>query len=133
MPERSDGSSSTSGTSARNRPASIPSGDQTARYHRRPVAPSPSSNSAAASRGRTSRYHGIAALFSTDPSHSARGRQRQHTGGLDKLESDGSELYEYTADFDRLVIRIREDCFDEPSDDLPKDDPDHDVIEKSLS
>ena len=101
--------------------------------HRRPVAPSPSSKSAAASRGRTSRYHGIAALFSTAPSHSARGRQRQHTGGLDKLESDGSELYEYTADFDRLVIRIREDCFDEPSDDLPKDDPDHDVIEKSLS
>ena len=51
-------------------------------------------------------------------------RDYSHMGWEGKLDIDGSELYEYTADFGRLVIRIREDFFDEPDEDRSEDDPD---------
>ena len=60
-------------------------------------------------------------------------RDYSHTGWEGKLDIDGSELYEYTADFGRLVIRIREDFFDEPDEDRSEDDPDRYAIDKSLS
>ena len=40
-----------------------------------------------------------------------------------KHEMDGSEIYEYTSDSNELVVRIREDFFDEPDDDFDEDAP----------
>lgn len=60
-------------------------------------------------------------------------RDYAHTGWDGKLDIDGSELYEYTADFGRLTVRIREDFYDEPNDDYTEDDPERYIIDKSLS
>ena len=57
----------------------------------------------------------------------------RRTGWDSRLEIDGSELYEYSADFGRLVIIIREDLYDEPDEDYAEDDPQRYQIDKRLS